>query len=60
MDKNLGDGLSIMTMIAAFAGWLPTLSLIVTIVWSCIRIYETETVQKWMRHEVEKIEDEHF
>jgi hypothetical protein len=60
MDKNLGDGLSIMTMIAAFAGWLPSLSLLVTIVWGCIRIYETKTVQRWLGHEAKVVEDEHF
>jgi hypothetical protein len=58
MDKNLGDGLSIMTMIAAFAGWLPSLSLLVTIVWGCIRIYETKTVQRWLGHEVKGTENE--
>jgi len=59
MDKNLGDGLSIMTMIAAFAGWLPSLSLLVTIVWGCIRIYETDTVQRWLGYKEKVVKDEH-
>jgi uncharacterized membrane protein YesL len=26
-------------------GWLPAIAALVTIVWTCIRVYETKTVQ---------------
>jgi DMSO reductase anchor subunit len=60
MDKHLGDGLSIMTAIATLIGWLPSISALVTIVWVCIRIYETNTVQTWLGRKTTVIEDEHF
>ena len=46
--KQAGDVISISTVVATLAGWLPSIAALVTIVWTCIRIYETNTVQKWL------------
>lgn len=46
--KHLGDVLSIGTVLATIAGWLPALAALVSIAWGVIRIYETKTVQRWL------------
>ena len=46
--KHAADALSIGTIIATFAGWLPAIAALVSIIWGCIRIYETRTVQRWL------------
>jgi hypothetical protein len=46
--KQLIDLASLSTVIATLAGWLPALAALFSIIWSCIRIYETDTVQKWL------------
>jgi chromate transport protein ChrA len=49
--KSGCDALSICGVIATLAGWLPSVAAAVSIVWTCIRIYETKTVQRWFRGE---------
>ena len=44
--KHVVDAVSIGTVAATLAGILPSIAAIFTIVWTVIRIYETETVQK--------------
>jgi len=44
--KHVGDALSIVTVVGTLAQVLPSIAAIFTIVWTSIRIYETETVQK--------------
>ena len=44
--KNVVDALSVGTVVATLAGILPAVAAIFTIVWTAIRIYETDTVQK--------------
>lgn len=44
--KYIGDTLSISTVIATLAQWLPPVAALVTIIWTTIRIWETKTVQK--------------
>jgi hypothetical protein len=46
--KHVTDGLSIVTVIGTLADVLPALAALFSIVWSLIRIYETETVQTWV------------
>jgi hypothetical protein len=46
--KNVVDALSIGTVVATLAGILPSIAAIFTIVWTVIRIYETDTVQKFL------------
>jgi hypothetical protein len=43
--KAAGDILSIATLLGSLAHLLPSVAAILTIVWTCIRIYETDTVQ---------------
>lgn len=43
--KTAVDVLSLSTVIATIAGWLPAVAALVSIVWGLIRIYETRTVQ---------------
>jgi len=44
--KHVGDAVSIVTVVGTLAQVLPSIAAIFTIVWTSIRIYETETVQK--------------
>ena len=44
--KHIGDAISIGTVLAALAGWLPAVAALLTIIWTGIRIWETDTVQK--------------
>ena len=43
------DITSIGVLVGSLADILPHVAAIFTIVWTCIRIYETKTVQKWLR-----------
>ena len=47
--KHVGDALSVGTVVATIAGWLPAVAALVTIVWTGIRIYETQTFQKLLK-----------
>ena len=47
--KHFIDTLSIGATIAALAGWLPLVAALASLIWSVIRIYETKTVQRWLR-----------
>lgn len=42
------DALSIGTVLATLAGWFPAMAALASLVWTCIRIVETRTVQKWL------------
>lgn len=42
------DVTSIGVLLGSLANILPHVAAIFTIVWTCIRIYETKTVQKWL------------
>ena len=46
--KLITDGLSVVTVIGTLAGLLPAIAALFTIIWTGIRIYETETVQRWL------------
>ena len=45
--KNVVDALSIITVIGTLADMLPSVAALFTIVWTSIRIWETETVKRW-------------
>ena len=47
--KHLGDALSVGTVVATIAGWLPAIAALVTIIWTGIRIFETASVQKLLK-----------
>lgn len=44
--KHVIDGLSLVTVLGALVELLPAVAAIFTIVWTAIRIYETDTVQQ--------------
>jgi len=44
--KHIIDTASIGTIVATIAGWLPAVAALVSIVWGCIRVYETRTIQR--------------
>jgi len=43
------DALSVVTVIGTLANMLPSIAALFSIIWSIIRIYETKTVQGWLR-----------
>lgn len=43
--KPAGDIISFGVTVATLVSWLPSIAGVLTIVWTLIRIYETETVQ---------------
>lgn len=43
---HVGDGISLSVLFGYFFAGLPTVALVLTIAWTAIRIYETETVQR--------------
>ena len=45
--KTIVDALSIITVIGTLADMLPSVAALFTIVWTSIRIWETETVKRW-------------
>ena len=46
--KHVTDGLSIITVIGTLADILPALAALFSLVWSVIRILETDTVRGWL------------
>jgi len=46
--KTVVDTVSVVTVVGTLADVLPAIAALFTIVWTCIRIYETETVQRWL------------
>ena len=46
--KYVIDGLSLVTVLGTLVDILPAVAAVFTIVWTAIRIYETDTVQRWL------------
>jgi len=46
--KHIVDGLSLVTVLGTLVDILPAVAAVFTIVWTAIRIYETDTVQGWL------------
>jgi hypothetical protein len=46
--KHIIDGVSVAAAVASFLAWLPPLAAFLSIVWTLIRIFETQTVRGWM------------
>lgn len=42
------DVISVSTVVGTLMGLLPSMAALFTIIWTGIRIYETDTVQKWL------------
>lgn len=47
--KHAADALSIFTVLATLAEWLPAIAALASLIWSVIRIWETKTVQGWLK-----------
>lgn len=47
--KHLFDGVSIASAFGALVGYLPAIAAGASLVWTLIRIYETKTVQRWLK-----------
>ena len=47
--KTLVDTASVATVVGTLAGILPAIAAIFTIVWTAIRIYESTTVQDFLK-----------
>ena len=47
--KHVIDSISVLTVVGTLADILPPVAALVTIIWTGIRIYETETVQKLLK-----------
>jgi hypothetical protein len=49
--KHVVDALSLVTVVGTLVQLLPAIAALFTIVWTAIRIYETDTVQKLLGKE---------
>jgi len=47
--KHAVDAASVFTAVGSVLAWLPAIAALFTIVWTGIRIYETKTVQAWLK-----------
>jgi len=52
--KATGDAISIATVVGTLAQILPSIAALLTIVWTILRIIETETVQGWLGKKKDK------
>ncbi len=46
--KHFVDVLSVTTLLGTLSQMLPHVAALATLIWTCIRIYETRTVQGWL------------
>ena len=46
--KHAVDAASVFTAVGSILSWLPAVAALFTIIWTGIRIYETNTVQTWL------------
>ena len=46
--KAVIDLSSITVVLATLVEWLPAAAALASLIWSIIRIYETQTVQRWV------------
>ena len=46
--KHVVDGLSLITVLGTLVDMLPSVAALFTIVWTAIRIYETDTIRRLM------------
>jgi hypothetical protein len=51
--KYAVDALSIATVIGTLANMLPAIAALFTIIWMGIRIWETDTVQRWFKDDAQ-------
>jgi len=51
--KHVVDAASVVTAVGSVLAWLPAIAALFTIIWTGIRIYETKTVQTWLKKDKE-------
>lgn len=54
--KTLGDAISIITVVGTLAELLPAVAAVLTIIWTAIRIWETDTMQRMFNRKANKEE----
>lgn len=54
--KHAVDAVSVVTVVATLAQWLPAIAALFTIIWTGIRIFETPTVQKLLGKKVDNVQ----
>lgn len=47
--KHVVDAVSVLTVVGALVDILPSIAAGFTIIWTGIRIWETKTIQSWIR-----------
>jgi hypothetical protein len=47
--KAAVDVVAVTTTVSALMGWLPAVAAALSIVWTVIRIFETDTVKGWFK-----------
>ena len=50
--KHIGDTVSVLTVVGTLMQYLPAIAALITIIWTSIRIWETDTVQLLVRGKV--------
>ncbi|MBO6542281.1 MAG: hypothetical protein JJ939_11995 [Alphaproteobacteria bacterium] len=48
------DAGAVSVTLGSLFGYLPEFAALATLIWTCIRIYETQTVQRWLGRRGEK------
>lgn len=49
--KHVVDAVSVLTVVGTLVEFLPSVAAVFTIVWTGIRIWETDTVKRWLGRE---------
>ena len=47
--KHMIDWTSIGVVLGTLMNFLPAVAALASLIWTCIRIYETKTVQEWLK-----------
>ena len=47
--KAVVDVVAVTTTVSTLMGWLPAVAAALSIVWTVIRIFETDTVKSWFK-----------
>lgn len=47
--KHVVDAVSVVTVVGTIVDTLPSIAALFTIIWTALRIWETQTVQNWVR-----------
>jgi hypothetical protein len=45
----IGNGASVGAIISTMTGWLPPAAAFIALVWYIIQIYESDTIQRWVK-----------